>query len=476
MEEMKENKTAMEFIAKTFAGLENLLAEELTNIGAKGIEIINRGVKFEGNLSVLYKANYQCRTAVRILKPILVFNLKNEEDLYAETKKLNWPDIFKLDQTFVVDANVFYSEITHSQYAALRVKDAIVDQFREKTGKRPWVGKEGADIHIDVHISHNVCTVSLDSSGESLHKRGYRIDTDKAPISEVLAAGIVLLSGYKGEKDLYDPMCGSGTIAIEAAMIANHIPAGYYRKKFAFMNWGNFDSDLWEAIKKEADSGIMEAEHTIFASDRSEKAVNIAKRNFKNAGLHKDIELKLAFFDEITPARQEGILVFNPPYGKRLEERGEIVDLYRSIGDTLKKSFSGFEAWIISPDTEIAKFIGLRPSARLHLFNGPIETRLIKFEMYAGSKKGKYMGEEQKENYRKERKEREFSDKGEDRKIEKPAWKKRDVSPGQKYSGRPGEKKHGGNKNFNSDKKDFRGSRKFGNKPGFKGNKDNRGN
>ena len=269
-----------------------------------------------------------------------------------------------MNQTFVVDANVFYSEISHSQYAALRVKDAIVDQFREKTGKRPWVGKEDPDIHIDVQISHNICTISLDSSGESLHKRGYRIDADKAPISEVLAAGIILLSGWKGEKDLYDPMCGSGTIAIEAAMIANNIPAGYYRKKFAFMNWAGFDKELWEKIRKEEDAKISEAEHSIFASDRSEKAVNIAKRNIKNAGLHKDIELKVSFFDAIVPENQEGILVFNPPYGKRLEERGEIIDLYRSIGDTLKKSFSGFEAWIISPDTDIAKYIGLRPSCK----------------------------------------------------------------------------------------------------------------
>jgi putative N6-adenine-specific DNA methylase len=466
MEELKENKAAMQLTAKTFAGLENLLAEELTAIGATDVEVINRGVKFSGSLEVLYKANYMCRTAVRILKPVVVFTMNAQEDLYTKVMEINWPDVFQLNQTFVVDANVFYSEITHSQYAALRVKDAIVDQFREKTGKRPWVGKEDADIHIDVHISHNVCTVSLDSSGESLHKRGYRIDTDKAPISEVLAAGIVLLSGWKGETDLYEPMCGSGTIAIEATMISNNIPAGYYRKKFAFMNWAGFDKDLWEKIKKEEDAKISEAEHSIFASDRSEKAVNIAKRNIKNAGLHKDIELKVSFFDEIVPEKQEGILVFNPPYGKRLEERGEIIDLYRSIGDTLKKNFSGFEAWIISPDTDIAKFIGLRPSARIHLFNGPIETRLIKFELYAGSKKGKYMDEEQKVAWRKERGKTDSDGNREFKKNENPSWRKRNDNSEKRSFEKSGERKYGGvKKTFNKEKNGFQANRKTGGKP-----------
>lgn len=465
MEELIENKAAMQLTAKTFPGLENLLAAELSGIGASDVEIINRGVKFNGNLEIVYKANYLCRTAVRILQPILVFTMKDQDDLYTKVMEINWPDVFNLNQTFVVEANVFYSELTHSQYAALRVKDAIVDQFREKTGKRPWVGKEESDIHIDVHISHNVCTVSLDSSGDSLHKRGYRTDADK-PISEVLAAGMVLLTGWKGEKDLYDPMCGSGTIAIEAAMIANNIPAGYYRQKFAFMNWAEFDKELWEKIKCEEDAKISEAEHSIFASDRSEKAINIAKRNIKNAGLHKDIELKVSFFDDVLPKNQQGILVFNPPYGKRLEERGKIIDLYKSIGYTLKKNFSGFEAWIISPDTNISKFIGLRPSAMIHLFNGPIETRLIKFEMYAGSKEGKHMDDEQKQAYRKEQISRDSSEKSEYSKIEKPAWKKRDDNSEKRNYRNSGERKYSGEKKpFNKDKKDFRGDRKTGGKP-----------
>lgn len=462
MEESKENGALMQLMAKTFAGLENLLAEELKNIGATDVEVINRGVAFKGTLEIIYKANYLCRIAVRILKPICVFNMKEQDDLYTEVMKINWADVFDINQTFVVDANVFYSEITHSQYAALRVKDAIVDQFREKTGKRPWVGKEEADIHIDVHISHNVCTVSLDSSGESLHKRGYRIETDKAPISEVLAAGIILLSGWKGDKDFYDPMCGSGTIPIEAAMIANHIPAGYYRKQFAFMNWRGFDKVIWDTIKKEEDAGIAEAEHSIFASDRSERAVGIAKRNIKNASLHKDIEVSTSFFDAVKPAKQEGVLVFNPPYGMRLEERSDIVDLYRSIGDTLKKNFSGFEAWVISPDIDIAKYIGLRPSARIHLFNGPIETRLLKFELYSGSKKGKYIDEEKQETWRKEKeKNKPVFEKREYKGGDKPYFKRKDYS-----SERPGfdsserNKTAGERSKFPGIKKDFNKKKK----------------
>ncbi|NOX85614.1 MAG: class I SAM-dependent RNA methyltransferase [Chlorobi bacterium] len=386
-------------MAKTFAGLEEILAEELKNIGAGNVRVINRGVSFTGDTELMYKANYLCHTALRILKPVAAFKADDDEQLYAEAMKIHWPDIFRIDQTFTVNGNVFHSKLTHSQYVALRTKDAIVDQFREVTGKRPWVGKTDADIYIDVHISHDMCTISLDSSGESLHKRGYRIAADKAPINEVLAAGMIKLTGWKGEKDFYDPMCGSGTIPMEAAMQVQHIPAGYYRKQFAFMNWADYDSELWEKVKNEADLAIEEADCSIFASDRSAKAIGIAKRNLRNAGLHKDIAVKVAYFDSLKPKDKKGILVFNPPYGKRMEERGEIVRLYKGIGDVLKNNFIGFEAWIITSNYEAAKFIGLRPSARIQLFNGPIETRFIKYEMYEGSKKGKYDDSPRKKTY-----------------------------------------------------------------------------
>jgi putative N6-adenine-specific DNA methylase len=305
-----------------------------------------------------------------------------------------------------------------------------VDQFREKTGKRPWVGREKSDIYIDVHISHNVCTVSLDSSGESLHRRGYRIDADKAPINEVLAAGMVKLTGWKGDKDFYDPMCGSGTIPIEAAFSAMNIPAGYYRQDYAFMSWADFDDELWKKVKEEADAEMGELECRILASDRSEKAVAIARRNLKNTGLHKDVELKVSYFDSIQPDEKKGILVFNPPYGKRLEEKGEIIDLYKGIGDVLKKNFIGFEAWIISSNFDAAKFIGLRPSARIPLYNGPIETKFIKFEMYEGSKKDNYE-QEGKKDFRPKRTEyRKTSFKG------KPSFKGKSSFRGKDNHGR----------------------------------------
>ena len=488
MENITEYNQGMDFTAKTFAGLEEVLAEELKTIGAQDIKIIKRGVQFKGDEALLYKANYLLRTALRILKPIGVFEVKNDKQLYEKVMKIDWSKVFNVTQTFSVDANLFFSELDHSQFVSLRTKDAIVDQFREKTGKRPWVSKENADIFIDVHINQDVCTVSLDSSGESLHQRGYRIAVDKAPINEVLAAGMIQLTGWKGEKDFYDPMCGSGTIAIEAAMVASAIPAGYYRERFALMSWETFDEELWGNIKQEADGLMVDPECNIFASDRSEKAVGIAKRNLKKAGLHKDIDLKVKYFDAVQPESPNGILVFNPPYGKRLEERGEIRDLYIGIGDVLKNNFQGFEGWIISSSFDSMKFVGLRPSRKIHLFNGPIETRFVKFEMYAGSKKGKHMSDEDKERYKsrdrdskpewkKENRSSDDSDRpawkkesrprsdgprkfSKDFDTDKPAWKKKDF----------GEKKwdNKDKPDFNKEKKDF-GERKWdsGEKRGY---------
>lgn len=379
-------KQGMDFTAKTFAGLEQPLAIELKELGAEDVEIIKRGATFRGSEELLYKVNYMSRLAVRILKPIGVFEVKDDQQLYDKVKKINWMDVFNLNQTFSVDANLFYSELDHSNYAALKTKDAIVDQFRESTGKRPWVSTDNPEIYIDVHISHDVCTISLDSSGESLHKREYRIAADKAPINEVLAAGMINLAGWKGDCDFYDPMCGSATIPMEAAMLAMKIPAGYYRKRFAFMNWEGYNEDLWKKVKVEADTGIVESDCRIFASDRSEKAIILAKRNLKHAGLHKDVDIKVAYFDSINPEKG-GMLIMNPPYGIRMEERGELRDLYKGIGNVLKQNFTGFEAWVISPNYDTAKFIGLRPSKKITLYNGPIETRFLRFDVYEGTKR-----------------------------------------------------------------------------------------
>ena len=430
---LQEYTMGMDFTAKTFAGLEEVLAAELENIGVKDIQIIKRGVQFRGDKEDLYKVNYLSRTALRILQPISVFEAKDDQELYEKVKKIDWQKVFNLDQTFNINAHVFYSQLDHSQYVALKTKDAIVDQFREATGKRPWVGRDDADIYIDVHISQDLCTVSLDSSGESLHKRGYRIGADKAPINEVLAAGMLQLTGWSGEKDFYDPMCGSATIPIEAAMLAMNIPSGYYRKHFSFMNWAGYDEELFRKVKDEADRQMGELNCHIFASDRSDKAIAIARRNLRNAGLHKDIEVKVQYFDSIVPDKKEGILVFNPPYGIRMEERGEIRDLYRGIGDVLKQNLAGFEAWIITSNMDAAKFVGLRPSAKIILYNGPLESRFIKFEVYEGSKKEKKNRDSEGErHYRKDdskdravkfrkRDERDRPEKS----YERPKWKEK---------------------------------------------------
>ncbi len=389
MEGLTKFEPGFDFLAKTFAGLEDVLATELKQLGAKNVEIVKRGATFKGDTELMYKTNYLSRTALRILKPIGVFEAKSNDQLYEKVKKIDWTKIFKVNQTFIVNANVFYSEVDHSHFAALRVKDGIVDQFRKVMGKRPWVAKDIPDIYIDVHIAHDICTISLDSSGESLHKREYKIAVDKAPLNEVLAAGMIKLSGWDEKKDFIDPMCGSGTIPMEAAMLAMNIPAGYYRKTYAFLNWSEFDSELWEKVKGEGNDLIDETECKIIASDRSETAVAITKRNLKHAGLHKDVIVEHKYFDELKPEVEKGILVFNPPYGKRLEERGELRELYQKIGDVLKQDYSGFEAWIITPNIEASKFVGLRPSRKISLFNGPIETKFLKFEMYEGTKKAK---------------------------------------------------------------------------------------
>ncbi len=376
------------YVAKTFSGLENELATELKFLGAENIEIIKRGVKFEGNRELLYRANYLVRTAIRILTPITEFKVTDEQSLYDGVKAIQWDEIMTHKQTFMMTADVFHSQIDHSHFAALKAKDALVDFFRDKIRRRPSVDKEDADFYINIHISQNVCTVSLDSSGESLHKRGYRIGADKAPLNEVLAAGLIKLSGWKGDIDFYDPMCGSGTIVMEAAMMAMNIPAGYYRAQYAFQKWVDYDEALWQSIKEEHDNEFKDIDINIVASDRSEKAIQIAKRNLKHAGLHKDIEISKAYFDSVVPKSEKGILVFNPPYGMRLTEN-DIVRLYQEIGDVLKSNWSGHQAWIITSAMDAAKFIGLRPSKRIELYNGPIEAKLLCFDLYAGSRREK---------------------------------------------------------------------------------------
>jgi putative N6-adenine-specific DNA methylase len=373
-------------IAKTISGLESVLASELTELGATEVRPVMRGVEFFGDQRLLYKANYLCRTTLRVLKPIATFRAENEDRLYREIYKIDWSRYLDVNGTFSVDGVTSYSNITHSKYLALKTKDAVVDQFRAKTGKRPNVRLDNSDLVINVRIFRDECTVSIDSSGESLHKRGYRQATGPAPISEVLAAGMILLTGWDRESNFIDPMCGSGTIPIEAALIARNIPAGYFREDYCFMHWKDFDKELWEDIKREAEAKIVQLKCKIVGSDKSGLVIGLARQNLRSAGLTENIHLKASFFADLEPPSGGGILVMNPPYDERIKN-DDIVDFYKKIGNTLKQKYQGYQAWIISGHLEALKLLGLHATRNIALFNGPLECRFARFVIYEGTKK-----------------------------------------------------------------------------------------
>lgn len=373
------------------AGLEDLLVEELTALGAENVEKLYRAVSFEGDNAMMYKANYLCRTALRILKPIASFVARDDMALYNNVAKIEWHKIFDIKETFAIDAVVSGQFFTHSQYAALKVKDAIADEFRQHYGARPSVDIDNPSMRINVYIDKERVTLSFDSSGESLHKRGYRKVVDKAPLNEVLAAGLIKLTGWDYDCNFVDCMCGSGTIPIEAAMAAMNIPAGYFRENYGFMSWHDFEKDTWEKIKAEADDAIRDFDFEILASDHSAKAVEIARQNIACAHLSHDINLSKQDMFELVPPEGGGVLLINPPYGERLEE-DNLVNLYRSIGDTLKKNFIGFTAWIISSNKDVLKLIGLKPSKKIELFNGPLECKLERFDIFEGNYKDQKAG------------------------------------------------------------------------------------
>lgn len=378
----------MKYIAKTLFGLESILAEELQQIGASNIRIGTRAVFFEGDLRVLYRANYELRTAIRILVELTEFKVFDEKMLYRKIREFNWSDYLTNNQTFAIDAVTSSKQFTHSKYVALKTKDAIADQFRERYGRRPNVDIKDPDLRIHVYINQNQCAVSLDSSGDSLHRRGYRTQALEAPISEVLAAGMLLLSGWDGKTALIDPMCGSGTIIIEAALIAYGIPPQRYREKFGFMGWSNFQPDLWEEVVEAANRQIKETDVPLFGYDKDFKAIKIAAENAFNAQLEGKIQFERKKFERLEKPAEEGVIIMNPPYDERLES-DNIIGLYQMIGDQLKQTFTGYEAWIISSNKDAIKRIGLRPSKKLTLFNGKLECKYHKFEMYAGTKKQK---------------------------------------------------------------------------------------
>lgn len=383
-------------VAKTLFGFEELLAKELTQLGAQRVVQGVRVVSFEGDKGFMYKANLGLRTALKILKPIKTFKAVNDVALYKGIQSIDWSDYFSAHQTFLIDTTLHSDHFNHSQYVALKSKDAIVDQFRDNQGKRPDVDKDFPDLRIHVHIDRDQVTVSLDTSGESLHRRGYKTATNIAPINEVLAAGMLMLSGWDGTSHFIDPMCGSGTILAEAAMIACNIPANINRKEFAFEKWSDWDSQLFDNILESLLKRTREFHYTITGYDKAPSAVSKAIDNIQNANLSEYINIKQANFFE-TEKETDGPLnmVFNPPYGERLDI--DMERFYREIGDTLKQGYSNTNAWLITGNLDALKFVGLRPSRKIKLFNGKLEARFVKYEMYAGSKKGKYMNKEEQE-------------------------------------------------------------------------------
>ncbi len=382
-------------LAKTFKGLEEVLAQELIELGANDVLIERRAVSFMGDKALLYRANLCLRTALRILVPVVVVSRKPkdknkpEDWLYEQAKRIDWSRYMTVDSTFAIDATVYSETFRNSRFVTYRVKDAIVDYWSEKAGKRPNVAVENPDLRINVHIAAEQLTISLDSSGESLHKRGYRVATTEAPISEVLAAGMLLMAGWKGQSDFYDPMCGSGTLPIEAALIARNIAPGVFRQSFAFEKWPDFDADLWNEIYND-DSQEREFEHKIYGSDASFYAIQQAAKNVKSAGVQKDVELKQIRMEELKGG--EGLVMINPPYGERLASNKDMEELYAKIGTALKHQFTGATAWIISSNAAAMKCIGLKPSKKMHLLNGELDCQFNKYELFNGKRADLYSG------------------------------------------------------------------------------------
>ena len=379
-------------VAKTMVNLEEVLADELRQLGAENINITTRAVEFEGDMRLLYRANYCCRTALAILKPFAEFEAHDDQELYDQVYRLRWEQILDCDGTFMIDSTTSGEVFTHSYYAALKTKDAIVDRFRRNFGQRPTIDTEAPDYKFNLHIRDNQVTLLINSSGDSLHKRGYRQAVGIAPINEVLAAGMIKLSGWKCDTNFYDPMCGSGTLVIEAAMMANNIPAQYYRGgKFAFKRWKEFNLGEWKSVKEQEDrkigSGDFECE--IWGNDIDMQVLQQAEKNLEYTKLHKDVMLFCGSFEDQDPPEGKTLIVTNPPYGERIKIE-DLNAMYEQLGDTFKKKYGeNCEVWLITSDFEAMKHIGLKPSKKIPLLNGQLDCRFLKFELYEGSKKAK---------------------------------------------------------------------------------------
>ena len=385
MQETLSMEQNFEMIAKTFMGLEPVLAKELTQLGANDVKTGRRMVSFTGDKEMMYRANFELHTAIRILKPIRHFKAQSADDVYEEIKKIDWTDYLDDDKTFAVDSVVFSEEFRHSKFVSYKVKDAIVDQFREKTGKRPNISVANPDLRLNMHIAEDQCTLSLDSSGESLHRRGYRQESVDAPLNEVLAAGMILMSGWKGDTDFIDPMCGSGTLLIEAALIAKNMAPGLFRKEYAFEKWPDFDADLFDEIYND-ESKEREYSHHIYGYDIDIKAVNTALQNVKAAGLSDTITVRQQDFKDFTQPAQKSIIITNPPYGERISTP-DLLGTYKMIGERLKHQFKGNDAWVLSYREECFDQIGLKPSIKIPLYNGSLECEFRKYQMFDGKLK-----------------------------------------------------------------------------------------
>lgn len=387
-------------LAKTFKGLEEVLAKELIELGANDVQLERRAVSFRGDKALLYRANLCLRTASRILVPIVEAtltpkkkNIAPEDLLYEAVKRVEWSRYMSVENTFAIDATVYSDTFRNSRFVTYRVKDAIADYWMEHADKRPSVAVEAPDILINVHIAKEHLTLSLDSSGESLHKRGYRVANTEAPINEALAAGMLLMAGWKGQSDFYDPMCGSGTLLIEAALIARNIAPGVFRQAFAFEKWPDFDAELWSDIYND-DSQEHEFTHKIYGSDASFYAIQQAAKNIKSAGVQKDVELKQIRMEEIKISNLQSsisnpspLVMLNPPYGERLKSNKEMEELYSAIGSTLKHQFAGATAWIISSNDAAMKCIGLKPSRKVRLLNGELDCQFNRYDLFQGKRK-----------------------------------------------------------------------------------------
>ena len=371
-----------DMVAKTFLGLEGVLADELRALGAEDVVEGNRVVAFKGDKEMLYRANFACRTAVRVLKPFLKLHSSSADDLYEQLKGFDWEQLMTVKTTFAIDATVYSEDFNNSRFVTYRVKDAIADYFNDKYGKRPSIRLTNPDIRLDVHIAGREVTLSLDSSGDPLFKRGWRVAQTDAPINEVLAAGIILLSGWDGKTDLIDPMCGSGTFLIEAALIGANIAPGVYRDHYAFQQWPDYDADLFEKVYND-DSAEREFTHKIYGSDIEGKAIAIARANVKNAGLNKYIELERRDFNDIELVPEGGTLISNPPYGERLNVE-DIEELYRQMGFKFKHTFKGYNIWLICNNEELHHKVGLKPSVRYKLNNGGLDCELLQYVIFDG--------------------------------------------------------------------------------------------